>query len=82
MILEEIQIEGFPVAEIGDVEAGQAECAHWSEWRREVEPAPQSGFAADGRGGRVRDAILRMGGMAPLVWDGEARQINFSLGSW
>jgi predicted ATPase len=29
--------------------------------------------------GDLRDAILRMGGMVPLVWDGTARKIEFML---
>src|SRR4029077_6612863 len=29
--------------------------------------------------GGLRDAILRMGGMAPLVWDGQANTIRFKL---
>ena len=79
MILEEIQIEGFR----------SLKSVTWKPGRLNVLIGPNGGGKSNllraldllriAATGGLRDAILRMGGMAPLVWDGEARQIRFSV---
>jgi predicted ATPase len=80
MLVEELRIEGFR----------SLKSVTWKPGRLNVLIGPNGGGksnllraldllrVAATRGG-LRDAILRMGGMAPLVWDGEARKIRFGL---
>jgi predicted ATPase len=79
MILEELQIEGFR----------SLKSVTWKPGRLNVLIGPNGGGKSNllraldllriAATGGLRDAILRMGGMAPLVWDGEARQIAFRV---
>jgi predicted ATPase len=79
MILEEIQIEGFR----------SLKSVTWRPGRLNVLIGPNGGGKSNllraldliriGALSDLRDAILRMGGMAALVWDGEARQIDIRV---
>jgi predicted ATPase len=76
MMLEEIQIEGFR----------SLKSVTWNPARLNVLIGPNGGDKSNllraldllriVAAGDPRDAILRMGGMVPLLWDGEARQID------
>lgn len=76
-MLEEIQIEGFR----------SLKSVTWKPGKLNVLIGPNGGGKSNllraldllrmAATGDPRDAILRMGGMVPLLWDGEARQIDF-----
>ncbi len=77
MILEEIQIEGFR----------SLKSLTWKPGRLNVLIGPNGGGKSNllraldllrvAATGGLREAILRMGGMAPLVWDGDAQVMHF-----
>ncbi len=79
MILEQIQIEGFR----------SLKSVTWKPGRLNVLIGPNGGGNSNllraldllriAATGGLREAILRMGGMVPLLWDGEARLISFGL---
>jgi predicted ATPase len=79
MLIQELQIEGFR----------SLKSVTWRPGRLNVLIGPNGGgksnllraldlIRASATGG-LNDAVIRMGGMAPLVWDGEARRIRFAL---
>jgi predicted ATPase len=79
MILEEIQIEGFR----------SLKSVTWKPGRLNVLIGPNGGGKSNllraldllrvAATGGLKEAILRMGGMVPLLWDGEAREIRLKL---
>lgn len=79
MLLQELQIEGFR----------SLKSVIWKPGRLNVLIGPNGGGKSNllraldlirvAATGGLRDAILRMGGMAPLVWDGQSRAIEFKL---
>jgi predicted ATPase len=79
MYLEEIQIEGFR----------SLKSVTWKPGRLNVLIGPNGGGKSNllraldllrvAATGGLRETILRMGGMVPLVWDGEARSIRFEV---
>ena len=79
MLLQEIKIEGFR----------SLKSVTWKPGRLNVLIGPNGGGKSNllsaldllrvAATGGLRDAILRMGGMAPLVWDGTARKMVFTL---
>jgi predicted ATPase len=78
MILEELKIEGFR----------SLRSVTWRPGRLNVLIGPNGGGKSNllsaldllsVGGGSLKDAILRMGGMGALVWDGQARKITFGV---
>lgn len=79
MILEQIQIEGFR----------SLKSVTWKPGRLNVLIGPNGGGKSNllqaldllriAATGGLRGAILRMGGMFPLVWDGEGQKIRFDV---
>ena len=79
MSLEEIQIEGFR----------SLKSVTWKPGRLNVLIGPNGGGKSNllraldllriAATGGLKETILRMGGMTPLVWDGEARRIKLKL---
>src|SRR5580692_9122098 len=77
MILEEIQIEGFR----------SLKSVTWKPGRLNVLIGPNGGGKSNllraldllrvAATGGLREAILRMGGMVPLLWDGHDQSIRF-----
>jgi predicted ATPase len=80
MLIEELQIEGFR----------SLKSVTWKPGRLNVLIGPNGGGKSNllraldllsvSANGGLRDAIIRMGGMVPLSWDGRARRIRFKLG--
>jgi len=79
MLIKELQIEGFR----------SLRSVTWKPGRLNVLIGPNGGGKSNllraleliraSATGSLSDAVIRMGGMAPLVWDGEARIIKFVL---
>lgn len=76
MLLEEIQIEGFR----------SLKSVTWKPGRLNVLIGPNGGGKSNllrvldlVRVTEVREAIIRMGGMDAVTWDGEARRVHFRL---
>ena len=79
MILEELKIEGFR----------SLKSVTWKPGRLNVLIGPNGGGKSNllsaldllriAATGGLKEAILRMGGMTPIVWDGIAPQVRFSL---
>src|SRR5262245_5850757 len=79
MLVEELQIEGFR----------SLKSVTWRPGRLNVLIGPNGGGKSNllraldllrvAAEGGLQKAILRMGGMVPLLWDGEARKIRFEL---
>jgi predicted ATPase len=80
MLIQELQIEGFR----------SLKSVTWNPGRLNVLIGPNGGGKSNllraldllrvAATGELRDAIIRMGGMAPLVWDGVARRILLKVG--
>src|SRR5271167_2679306 len=80
MILEELKIEGFR----------SLKSVTWRPGRLNVLIGPNGGgksnllaalhlLQAAEDSGLLKKVVLEMGGMAPLVWDGQAREIRFDV---
>ena len=80
MLIQELQIEGFR----------SLKSVTWKPGRLNVLIGPNGGGKSNllralevlraSANGELRDTTIKMGGMAPLVWDGQARKIRFKLG--